>query len=201
MTVTGEHGGQVIFLEEATEIHTGLCPTCKKWLFKIPSNPSEITSDDSSENEDHTVFDKRKPPKDAIVNGNYFARPPQKFFELNRTDEQCLALKQSHVWLTSLIGSSRKSINSHYYAVRNEHPIVQQIPADITGSVRITFVGPLTPRQIAEAKMRFKLNVALAKEFLNLLLEHNDIYKARRREQIRDTLDFPEDFDEDGENY
>jgi hypothetical protein len=108
------------------------------------------------------------PPANAIANGNWIGDLPSEFQKYTRSDEQCLALMQACIYLATIVGNKpAKSICSHGYIIKNPDAIINSIPKDITGVVRMTLVGAFTPTAEAAASQRFELNHQTNKRFLN----------------------------------
>ena len=146
-------------------LYLGCCTEC---LLKINASMTEAEK-------------KRKmffPPVNSIANGNWIGNLPSEFKNYTRSDEQCLALMQASIYLSTIVGNQpSKSICSHGYIIQNPDTIISCIPKDITGVVRMTLVGAFTPYAEAAARQRFVLNHERNKRFLNeFLLVKNKKY-------------------------
>ncbi|KAG1688846.1 hypothetical protein DVH05_003023 [Phytophthora capsici] len=122
-----------------------------------------------------------KPPTLSIANGNYIGRMPAKYASLTRTDEQSIALVVPCVSLSTLTGGSCKVLKSHHYIVKNtEGPIVDMLPRDLTGTVRVTMIGSMTSAQRAACRKRYELNIPLCRDVLQFLAVNNKLYQKQR---------------------
>jgi hypothetical protein len=136
----------------------------------------------SKMNASQTEAEKKKkmffPPVNSIANGNWIGYLPTEYQKFTRSDEQCLALMQASIYLSTIVGNEpSKSICSHGYIIQNPDTIISCIPKDITGVVRMTLVGAFTPFAEAAARKRFVLNHERNKRFLNeFLLVKNTKY-------------------------
>ena len=118
------------------------------------------------------------PPKLSIRNGNYISEIPVAFNDLNRSEETSLALMVLTIFLATVIGTGRKSLNSHHYMIKNPKPIIQSIPAEVNGTVRYALVGAFTREQEALLRKRTILRVDKCREYLQFLKENNAVYQA-----------------------
>jgi hypothetical protein len=74
-------------------------------------------------------------------------------------------------------GGRCRTIKSHHYVVQNtEGPIVEMLPRDLSGRVRVTMVGNMTKAQAAACKKRYEVNLPLCKRFLGFLRQNNREY-------------------------
>lgn len=125
------------------------------------------------------------PPVLAIANGNYIGHIPNEFAELNRTDEQAIALVSPCVSLSTVTGGKCRTIKLHNYVVRNtEGPITAMLPRNLSSRVRVTMVGSMTPTQVAICKKRYELDLARCRAFLEFLFENNREYRQYRESQV-----------------
>ena len=138
------------------------------------TGPETVRTDD----EDDEPYESRAPPMDAIANGNWIGVLPLQFAGMTRTDELSVSLMVPCVFLATIVGTNQKKICSHYYVIKNADPIIRHVPADITGSYRLTLVGALTSEAIAKQRIRYPLNVPLDRSFLEwALCNHSDYIK------------------------
>ena len=119
-----------------------------------------------------------KPPMDAIANGNWIGYLPSEFSSISRTEEQTIALMILNIYLSTVITSDNKVINSHHFVIKNPNPIIREFADDVTGAVRFTLVGAHVSESMAMIRQRFPLRVDLAREFLEWLDQHNVLYQA-----------------------
>ena len=119
-------------------------------------------------------FPVKKTPAESIANGNWIGELPKEFCNITRTDELTVSLMHPCIYLSTILGTKRKSIKSHHYVVVNPNPVIENIPGN--QPTRITYVGALTTQQIAEQRVRFDLNVTLCRDILQWFLKHNHEY-------------------------
>ena len=146
-------------------LYLGICSECRNKVYA-----------------DQTAVETKRgmlfPPVNAIANGNWIGYLPHEYLSYTRSDEQCLALMQACIYLSTIVGNKpAKSICSHGYVIKNPDAIINSIPKEITGVVRMTLVGAFTPLAEASARQRFVLNHEMNKRFLNeFLLVKNTKY-------------------------
>ena len=125
------------------------------------------------------------PPVNAIVNGHWIGNLPTEFKTYTRSDEQCLALMQACVYLSTIISNPKsKKLCSHGYIIKNPDAIINCIPKDVTGVVRMTLVGAFTPLAEAETRKRYTLNHEVNKKFLNEFLMVKNVKYMEHEEFI-----------------
>lgn len=130
------------------------------------------------------------PPVLAIANGNYIGHIPT---ELNRTNEQMIALVSSCMSISTVTGGQCRTIKAHHYVIQNtEGPILTMIPRDLTERVRVALVGSMTPAQAASCRRRYEVDVPLCRRALNFFYENNVEYQRFREEHPNSD---PSDFD------
>jgi hypothetical protein len=116
----------------------------------------------------------------AIANGNFIGHIPSEFESVTRTDEQVVALVLPCVSLSVVTGGRCRTIKSHHYVVQNtEGPIVEMLPRDLSGRMRVTMVGNMTKAQAAACKKRYEVNLPLCKRFLGFLRQNNHEYHRK----------------------
>ncbi|OWY98519.1 hypothetical protein PHMEG_00030701 [Phytophthora megakarya] len=72
---------------------------------------------------------------------------------MTQADEQVIALVLPCVLLSVVTGELCKTIISHLYVAHNtEGSIVEMLPRDLSGRVRVTMVGCMTPEQAVVCK-------------------------------------------------
>jgi hypothetical protein len=60
-----------------------------------------------------------QPPLNAIANGNWIGYLPHKFSTISRTEEQTVSLMIVCIYVSTVIGSGNKVLNSHHYIIKN----------------------------------------------------------------------------------
>ena len=119
-----------------------------------------------------------KPPINAIANGNWIGYLPRKFTTISRTEEQTVSLMIVCIYVSTVVGSGNKVLNSHHYIIKNPNPIIRSIAHDVTGSIRFTLVGANVTEALAMLRKRYPMRVDLAREFAEFLDSENFIYQA-----------------------
>ena len=146
-------------------LYLGCCKDCNRKLYAKRSDAEYRKG----------VF---LPPVNSIANGNWIGELPEEYKGYTRSDEQCLALMQACVYLSTIVGNApSKLICSHGYIIKNPDAIINCIPKDVTGVVRMTLVGAFTSSAEAAVRKRYVLNHEINKKFLNeFLLVFNKKY-------------------------
>jgi len=134
----------------------------------------QIESDNDSD--DDEPFESRNPPAEAIANALWIGELPEQFRGLTRTDEQAVSLMVPSIFLATMVGTTHHKVSSHFYVVQNPAPIIQKVPANVNGAIRLTVVGPMTPEEIAVQRGRFPLQVTLCREVLAWWSQNNSEY-------------------------
>jgi len=90
------------------------------------------------------------PPMYAIANGNFIGHLPERFQDLSRSEEAAVALMVVCIYLSTIVSSHMTVINSHHYIIKNPDPVIQNVPASTTGTVRVAMVGAFTEEKEAK---------------------------------------------------
>ncbi len=118
-----------------------------------------------------------KPPKYSIANGNYIVLElPERFRDINRTEETACALMVPNIYLSTIIATERKTLESHFYVIKNPNPIVNSVPNSLTGTFLTTIVGAFCPIAKAQVRNAYPMRVDMARDFLESMLIGNKMY-------------------------
>jgi hypothetical protein len=120
-----------------------------------------------------------KPPKYSIANGNYIVLElPERFRDINRTEETACALMVPNIYLSTIIATERKTLESHFYVIKNPNPIVNSVPSSLTGTFLTTIVGAFCPIAKAQVRNAYPMRVDMTRDFLESMLIGNKLYSA-----------------------
>lgn len=149
-----------------------ICADCKQYLNKSCKKVTQA------------------PPPLSIANGNYIGHLPSELGELNRTDEQAIALLSPCMSLSTVTGGPCRVLKSHHYIVENtEGPIAEMLPRELRSRVRVAMVGSMTSAQKASCRRRYDLDIQRCRRTLEFLYANNREYKRFIRRNPRSAVD------------
>ena len=102
------------------------------------------TAGDDQENATPEYRYTNDPPINAIANGNFIGHLPKEFEDLSRSEEAAVALMIVCIYLSTIVSSKMTVVNSHHYIIKNPDPMIRNVPASVSGTVRVAMVGAFT---------------------------------------------------------
>jgi hypothetical protein len=161
-------------LDGEYELQLCVCNDCMKAIQEAKPNKQLLATNLGVVN----TTEHCKPPINSIANGNWIGYLPKEFEGITRTEEQTVALMTLQIYLSTVIASDNKVLNSHTYCIKNPHPILRYFSNDVVGKILFTIVGANIPELEAMVRQRFPMDVDLARSFLAFLDDNNVLYKS-----------------------
>ncbi|KAF4128339.1 hypothetical protein GN958_ATG22417 [Phytophthora infestans] len=120
------------------------------------------------------------PPKFAIANGLYIGVLPTQFDDSTMTENAMLNLALPTQFVSVVRGGRHSSLRSHAYFFRaTPAPPAQLLPEPVVskGIIGVYMVGPMTPRQKAEAAKRYQVRVSRLRDQYGWYRRNNVLYR------------------------